>query len=301
MSKPKKEQCQVIMDIIEKMREPKDFTSSEQEIINLILNKPDTLMSSTTAAQLGASAYTSASTVVRLCKKLGCESFSDFKTRFISQYTQREHSKLFVDASLPFKASDDIGTIFNQLTELEEIALRQTLSLVQFDVYEKVIRILHGSSCIDIFGAGADINLLHDFAYKMASIHRQVHINPDHQQQILAAGAGYKDHCAILVSYSGETKHTLRCAELLRSNCIKTISVTNNGANSLTALTDYHLYIASLESRSYKNAKIGAFTSCISIMTIMNYLYAGVFRIDYERNYNYLISDSTVFTGDRIK
>lgn len=287
------------MDIIEQMREQDNFTSSEQEIINLILNKPEALMSMTTAAQLGAEAYTSASTVVRLCKKLGCKSYAEFKTNFISQYQKREGALLYVDASVPFKGTDSPEDVLHQLTELEDIAVRQTLSLMNMDTYNSVVSMLCAASCIDIYGAGSNINLMHDFGYKMGSIHRQVRISPDHQQQMLSAATRYDNHCAIIVSYSGETHLTLEYAKILRENQIPSVSITSRGVNSLTALTDRHLYIATLESRSYTDAKIGAFTSNISIMTIMNYLYAGVFLADYDDNYELLLKDRSLFSDDR--
>lgn len=287
------------MDIIEQMRNQDNFTSSEQEIINLILNKPETLMSMTTSAQLAAAAYTSASTVVRLCKKLGCHSYAEFKTNFIAQFQKRKSARLYVDAGLPFKSSDAPMDVLEQLTELEGIALHQTLSLVDPDTYDRVIKMLTCASCIDIYGSGNNVNLLHDFAYKMGSIHRQVRISLDHQQQMLAAVSKYTDHCAIVISYSGETISTLRYARLLKQNKTPTISVTSHGENSLTALTDEHLYIATLESKSYSNTKIGAFSSDVSIMTLMNYLYAGVFLSDYDRNYQCLLEDRILFSEDQ--
>lgn len=286
------------MDIIEQMRNHDNFTSSEQEIIHLILNKPEILMSSPTAAQLGAAAYTSASTVVRLCKKLGCRNYAEFKTNFISQYQKREYAHLYVDASIPFKSSDSPEEVLSKLTNLEEIALSQTLSFIDLETYNRVVKMLGSASCIDIYGAGNNVKLLYDFAYKMGGIHRQVHINPDHQQQMLSAITKYDNHCAILISYSGETVLTVRYASLLRKNGIPTISITSQGTNQLTAITDEHLYIATLESKSYANTKIGAFTSDISIMTIMNYLYAGVFLLDYDSNYQFLLEDRLMFSDD---
>lgn len=287
------------MDIIEQMRNQDKFTSSEREIINLILNKPETLMSMTTSAQLAAAAYTSASTVVRLCKKMGCRSYAEFKTNFISQYQKRNSARLHVDAGIPFKSSDAPMDVLEQLTELEGIALRQTLSLIDPAVYGRVVSMLNNASCIDIYGSGNNVNLLHDFAYKMGSIHRQVRISLDHQQQMLAAASRYDDHCAVIISYSGETISTLRYARLLKQNGTPAVSVTSHGENSLTALTDEHLYIATLESKSYSNTKIGAFSSDVSIMTLMNYLYAGVFLSDYDKNYQCLLKDRILFSEDQ--
>lgn len=287
------------MDIIEKMRCKENFTTSELEIISLLLNDPNILLSSPTAAQLGAAAYTSASTVVRLCKKLDCKSFAEFKTQFISDYQQREQTNLYVDPDLPFTATDTHETVLDQLTTLEEIAIRLTRSIVDTKDYKTAVEMLYAATCIDVYGEGGNVNLLHDFAYKMGRIHHRVHIHHDNQQQLLSAVTKSDNHCAIIISYSGETPSTLRYAKLLQKNQTPTIAITSQGENSLTAIADVHLHMATLESKPLVNVKLGTFTSNISIITIMNYLYAGIFQMDYDAHYKHLNEDLLIFLKDR--
>lgn len=287
------------MDIIEKMRCQEKFTTSELEIIKLLLNDPNILLSSPTAAQLGVAAYTSASTVVRLCQKLDCKNFAEFKTQFISDYQQREQTNLYVDADLPFTAADSPETVLDQLTALEEIAIRLTRSIISPKDYQAAAKILNEAACIDVYGEGGNVNLLHDFAYKMGRIHHQVHIHQDNQQQMLSASIKHTDHCAIVISYSGETPSILRYSKLLKSNNVPTLSITSQGTNSLASITDINLNMATLESKPCANVKLGTFTSSISIITIMNYLYAGVFQLDYETHYEHLNEDLLIFLKDR--
>jgi len=47
------------------------------------------------------------------------------------------------------------------------------------------------------------------------------------------------------------------------------------------------------------NAKLATFTSNISILTLMNYLYAGIFQADYDTHYQYLVEDWPLFVADR--
>lgn len=287
------------MDIIEKMRCQDNFTTSELEIIKLLLNDPNILLSSPTAAQLGVAAYTSASTVVRLCKKLDCKNFAEFKTQFISDYQQREQTNLYVDADLPFTATDPPEMVLDQLTALEKIAIRLTRSIIDPKDYQTAVKILNAAACIDVYGEGGNVNLLHDFAYKMGRIHHQVHIHQDNQQQLLTASIKHADHCAIVISYSGETPSILRYAKLLKSNNIPTLSITGQEENSLSKITDVHMNIATLESKPCATVKLGTFTSSISIITIMNYLYAGVFQMNYDVHYEHLNEDLLIFLEDR--
>ena len=65
------------------------------------------------------------------------------------------------------------------------------------------------------------------------------------------------------------------------------LAITSIGENSVARFADERLYIASLEKQF---SKIGPFASGVSISTVLNYLYAGVFSLDYENNYQRLIS-----------
>lgn len=283
------------MDLIELLSQHDDFTEAENAIIQFILDNPSEITANTTAAQIAQKAYSSASTVVRLCRKLGYSSFAEFKTNFITQCQKREDAVIYVDATIPFKSTDSQKDVLKQLTELESIALYQTLSLINYDAFERIIKMLVSSKCIDVYGAGSNVKLLYDFATKMGSIHRQVSISPDHHQQLLSAASNFTDHCAIIISYSGETAHALQYASLLKKSNIPSISITSNKHNSLTAITNEHLYLASSENIAYQNTKIGSFSSGISIFTLMNYLYAGVFLHDYDSNYEILVNDRIIF------
>lgn len=287
------------MDIIEKMRCQENFTTAEQGIIKLFLTDPNLILTSPTAAQLGVAAYTSASTVVRLCQKLACKNFAEFKAQFISSYQQRKQKNLYVDADLPFTATDPFETVLDQLTALEEIAIRATRAVIKPKAYQTAVEFLNNATCIDIYGEGGNVNLLHDFAYKMGRIHHQVHIYQDNQQQLLSAALKHPDHCAIVISYSGEMPSSLRYAKLLKENGVPTLSITGQGNNSLSRLTDVDLDIATLESKPCTNVKLGTFTSSISVTTIMNYLYAGVFQKDYATHYEHLHADMQIFLKER--
>lgn len=287
------------MDLIEQLNHHDDFTEAEKAIIQFILDNPRKITANTTAAQIAQKAYSSASTVVRLCRKLGYSSFAEFKTNLITQYQKREDAAIYVDATIPFKSSDSQKHVLKQLTELGSITLYQTLSLIDYDTYDRIIKMLVSAKCIDMYGAGTNVKLLYDFATKMGSIHRQVSISPDHHQQLLYAASNFTDHCAIIVSYSGETAVTLQYASLLKKNNIPSISITSNHHNSLTDITDEHLYLASSENIAYQNTKIGSFSSGISILTLMNYLYAGVFLHDYDVNYEILVNDRGIFNEDQ--
>lgn len=274
------------MSIIEQLTSYDFFTSSEKAIIKVIFQDTE-LLKKSTAQELAKAAFTSASTVARLCQKLGCKNYNEFRMQFIAEMEKRQYENTFINASIPFKKNDTPEEILKQLTKLQNIALQETLSLINLENYQRAVQMLANAESIDIYGMGINLHLAYDFAYKMARIHRPVHICLDHQQQLLAAATPAPNHCAILISYSGETTDSIRYASLLHKNKTPLITITSIGNNSVSQYADERLYIASMEKQF---SKIGPFASCISISTILNYLYAGIFSLDYDENYQKLLS-----------
>ena len=123
---------------------------------------------------------------------------------------------------------------------------------------------------------GMNLHLAFDFAYKMSRIHRPVRISFDHQEQLLLAATPYHNHCAIVISCSGETPDTLRYVELLHKNKTPILAITSIGDNSVAKYADERLYIATMERQF---SKIGPFASSTSITAILNYLCRSSFSV----------------------
>ena len=78
----------------------------------------------------------------------------------------------------------------------------------------------------------------------------------------------------------------MRYAQLLHEVRTPFISITSAGENSVAQFADERLHIAAMEKQF---SKIGTFASCTSMTAIMNYLYAGIFAKDYDKNYQLLL------------
>ena len=273
------------MGLNEQLRNLDCFTSSEREIIKVLFQDPD-FIKNATAQELAKAAFTSTSTVVRLCQKLGCKTYNEFRLHFVAEWEQRRFGNAFVDASIPFHATDRPEQVLQQLTDLQCLALKETLALVDMDTYQRAVDMLMKADSIDIYGTGINLHLAYDFAYKMARIHRRVQISLDDQQQRLSASMPCPGHCAVVISYSGETPNTVYYAHLLREVKTPFISITSAGDNSVARYANERLYIATMEKQF---SKIGAFASYTSMTAIMNYLYAGIFSRNYDQNYQLLL------------
>ena len=90
-----------------------------------------------------------------------------------------------------------------------------------------------------------------------------------------------ESHCAIIISYSGQTREMVEVAEIYHKRNIPFISITCMAENSISRLADVHLY---LSSREMLHIKIGDFASTTSLKYLFDILYAGVFSHDYKKN-----------------
>jgi len=91
-------------------------------------------------------------------------------------------------------------------------------------------------------------------------------------------------NCAILISYSGESKEVLKIAEILKSKNTQMIVLTSIGENSLTAFADC---IFSISTREKLYSKISTYSSNNSIHLILDILYSCVFKMNYDYNLKY--------------
>ena len=89
-------------------------------------------------------------------------------------------------------------------------------------------------------------------------------------------------HCAILVSYSGETEEVINAAKILKNQKTPIIGITSLGENQLS---QYCEYVLNLDSREQIYNKISTLGSTISIHLIFDILYTGIFSRHYEESF----------------
>lgn len=271
------------MSMIEDLQSFGCFTNSEKAVIDVIFRDPDALPE-LTAQQLAKAAYTSTSTVVRLGQKVGCKTYSEFRTKLVAEMQRRSNGNAYVDPNVPFHEGDSTEAILRQITDLQINAVNETLALLDSGRYNRAVEMLAGAKCIGIYGHSMNMHLAHSFADKMWRIGYRVQVTEDYDEQIINAISAAPGHCGIVISYTGEREPAIKSARALKDRGIPVLAITSVGDNTVASMADERLLIASQEKFALN--KMAAISSSISITAIMNCLYAGVFARDYENNYN---------------
>ena len=255
------------------------FSKTEKEIVDYIIDQGLNI-EKMSANEISRNTFTSAPLLVRIAKKLGYSGFNEFKSAYLKElsYMLEETD---VDASIPFLLSDDLMTITKNLALLEKETIQDTEKLNQHDELQQAIRILEKAEIIDVYGILDRILLAKCFQTMMADIGRNVHVIDQITGQKRSACLADEKHCAIIISYSGQTKEMVEVAEIYHKRNIPFISITCMAENSISRLADAHLF---LSSREMLHIKIGDFASTTSLKYLFDVLYAGIFSKNYKKN-----------------
>ncbi len=86
----------------------------------------------------------------------------------------------------------------------------------------------------------------------------------------------------MIISYTGETNVGLKIGKKAKERGISTMAITSYGNNSLSEMCDVCLYVSTRE-KLVKN--LGTFGLNVSVMYLLDVLYAGYFNRDYDSHY----------------
>lgn len=283
------------MLIIDKLQNQKCMTVAEAGIASyLVANGRDLKRYST--RDLADATYTSAATVVRLCKKLGFSGFNEFKDRFLEEQRFLEQREDAVDANFPFTKEDNAMRMANRIAQLHAQTIEDTMSLLHYRDLQKATRLLQRCRRVHIFSFGTTLNQAESFREKMLKIGRRVSISNNLNYQLYEARCLTPDDLAITISYSGETAKILLVAQACQERHVPILALTSYGDNSLTSYADCKLSLSSKE-RLFENT--ADFSTHVSVNLLLDILYSSVFLLDYDNNYQRKLTTTQSLEKDR--
>ena len=171
--------------------------------------------------ELAAEAHVSTTTILRFCKKLNCDGFSEFKLKF----------KMYIEENNIKKVSDDTSEIINFLKNIENSHLDERL--------EKLCELVETSNTIIFVGVGSSGILCKYAARYFSAIGKfAVHID----DPFFPKNFKCNDECLVIaLSVSGETETTVE--NIIRFNeegCI-IASITNTENCTIAKISNLNL------------------------------------------------------------
>ncbi|MEX5383786.1 MurR/RpiR family transcriptional regulator [Cronobacter muytjensii] len=192
----------------------------EMMVYNFVVKNRDKVMYMT-IRELADAAGVSTTTVLRFCRKLNCEGYSEFRVRFKLYLEQNEPQQVNFGAS-------------------EIISFFRSVNNEEFDaLLEKAVEIILESERIIFVGAGTSGALAKYGARFFSNVGKFSNHIDDPYFPVTNDMA--KNALAIVLSVSGETEEILRFASQFSLHRCKVLSVTSHENSSLAKLADFNL------------------------------------------------------------
>lgn len=250
---------------------------AEKGLVQCLLEKPEEV-AGLSIHVLAERTYTSAATIIRLCRKLGFNGYKDFTISLNYELALRSEARK--DISTEIRREDRLKDIVDKVTYRSIQALEDTRKLVDLDELQMCVDTLDQAKTIGLFGIGSSLLAARDMYLKFLRLNKPCICNDDLHSQIVCARNLSAGDAAVIFSYSGQTREMLTCARILKEQNVAVITVTRFAENELTRLADGKLYVSAKELL----VRTAATSSRISQLNIIDILFTAFVKNNYVRD-----------------
>jgi RpiR family murPQ operon transcriptional repressor len=226
--------------------------------------------------ELASSTFSSPSSILRLCRKLGFKGYKDFRQAMLCELVLRKESAS--DAKKKITRSDSIEEIVDKITYRNIVALETTKNLIDINILSKCVELIDKSHNVCLFGMGSSLIVARDMYLKLLRLNKPCTINDDWHSQLLQARNMSKEDLGIVFSYSGQTVEVIECMKIMRNTGCEIIAITRFASSPVAELSSYNIYVPADES----TFRSGAMSSRISQLNIIDILFTAYANRQYE-------------------
>ncbi|MBW7982544.1 MurR/RpiR family transcriptional regulator [Enterobacillus tribolii] len=192
----------------------------EMMVYNYVIKNREKVMYMT-IRELADAAQVSTTTVLRFCKKMNCDGYSEFRIRF----------KLYLEQEIQQPAYSGVSEI---------VSFFKSINNSEFDdLIDQAVRHIAGMERIIFVGAGTSGTLGKYGARFFSNVGKFSNYIDDPYYPI--SSDMYKNAVAIILSVSGETPEILKLASQFSLHHCKIVSITSNDVSSLAKMADFNL------------------------------------------------------------
>ncbi len=272
------------MSSIIKLKEMKEnLTKSEKKLSEYILDNLEDVKDINTYT-LAERSGTSQATIIRFSKKLGYSGFPAFKIALSEDLGKRStkskdgviHNEISID--------DSYGDIAKKVVFENVSALKDTFSILEEKSIEDAVNLLSSANRVLILGAGYSGLVGRDFHYKLMEIGKTTFYDSDTHIQMTNMAVMDEDDLIFVISHKGNSQDIHNVVKMGKSRGIKIISLTRLLDNPISSLADIALHTVA-ENVAFRSTAI---SSRIAQLSIIDVLYIGLVRKNYEQAQKYL-------------
>lgn len=174
-----------------------------------------------TVRELAAAVHVSTATVVRFCKKIGCDGYAEFRVKF----------KIYLSESKEKKPPQDIDEILHFLQGVDNPIFE--------DRIQKAVDMIQQAKKVIFIGIGTSGVLGKYGARYFSNLRKFSHHIDDPYYPVLEDM--YEKTVVIALSVSGETLQTIQLVNRFKEHNCQVITITNKPSSTLGKISDLTL------------------------------------------------------------
>lgn len=257
-------------------------SEAEKGAVKLLLQSPESVVD-LSIQQFANRTFTSASTIIRLCRRIGFDGYKEFHKALLYELAVRKEAN---DEQIrKIEREDTLEAIVQKVTYRNILSLENTKKLLNLETLRECVELIDRADNLILFGMGASMLVARDTCLKFVRVNKSCYFGDDWHLQLLYAKNSTERDVAIAISYSGVTRETLACVETVKKNGTPVIAITRFEPSKLVKLADYSLYVATIELFS----RIGAMSSRMAQSNIIDILYSAYVNKNYDENVTKII------------
>lgn len=244
----------------------KQMGAAEAGVVRYLLEEPEKAAELSVHA-LAKECFSSPTTIIRMCKRLGFGGYRDLKRILICELAvmAKQQSRNEEDIT----EQDSMDQIIDKTTYKNIASLEDTRKLLDAKVIRECVEGLVQCKTIYLFGIGSSLLVARDAYLKFLRLNKSCILNDDWHSQLLQARNMRKDDLGLIISYSGRTTEMIECARTIQRVGARFILITRFAVSPLSEMADLNLYVAANEAIF----RSGAMGSRISQLNVVDILY----------------------------
>lgn len=205
------------------------LTAAEQTIADYILQNSQEVIHMPIDA-LARNAGVAKSAIIRCCKSLGFDGYSDLKIALAMELSQ--HKKLNYNPYID--PQDDAGTILDKVFSANVKTLHDTSEKLNREVLQKAVDVLDKAGIIYIYAIGTSAGIANEFQYRLMQIGKTALCIQDVPTMKVSSLNIKEGDVAVGISHSGRTIATIEALQLAAAKGAETICITSYPKSEIT-------------------------------------------------------------------
>ncbi len=214
-----------MLDIVGILQTEKDeFTRSERALTEIVLADVESVLKMS-IVDLAAQADVSPPTVTRFCRRLGCDSYADFKVRLAqSRFVGQRY---FAPTAGPSSVQEIAQGVVNGI----QSTIYETFDHLDFAAIERAAESIVKSSFVLAFGSGgASSNMASEVETRLFRLGIRIASTDDHQLQMMRAASAPAGTLVIAFSMSGNNVQLAKALTIAGEYGLTRVVFTRSGS-----------------------------------------------------------------------